>query len=47
MAEDDLEVVSEGQMAIASSATDTQASHDHGGLRHSENDEPDNVKPEV
>lgn len=47
MAEDDSEVVSEGQIAIASSAIDTQASRGHGGLCHLENDEPDNVKPEI
>lgn len=47
MAEDDWEVVSEGQIAIASSATDTQASRSHGGLCHPENDDLDHVKPEV
>lgn len=47
MAEDDSEVVSEGQIAIASSAIDTWASHGCGGLCHLENDEPDNVKPEM
>lgn len=47
MAKDDSGVVSEGQMAIASSATDTQASYGYGGLCHPENDEPDNVKPET
>lgn len=40
-------MVSEGQIAIASSATDIQASCGRGGLCYSENHEADNVKPEM
>lgn len=37
----------EGQIAIASWATDTQTSHAHGGLCFSKNDGPDNEKHQM